>query len=190
MSVPEYVMVFNSIIVGLAVGDVLLSFHRLLRARARVKWFWITPVLGVLVLLLAVNMWWGSYDWIAHVQSMSMATYLPILAQFVVMFLLLAAALPDEVPSAGLDLKEWHLANARYFWVLWASWLALTLAWLAYLIMRYGSLSEFLPDEWINLGALFGALLLVFVRRLWLDSIYVIVMICGTAFGVVTGVLK
>ena len=50
MTVSEYVMVFNSIIVGLAVADVLFSFHRLLRARARVKWFWITPVLGVLML--------------------------------------------------------------------------------------------------------------------------------------------
>ena len=46
MSVSEYVMVFNPIIVGLAVADVLFSFHRLLRARARVKWFWMTPVLA------------------------------------------------------------------------------------------------------------------------------------------------
>lgn len=190
MTVSEYVMVFNSIIVGLAVADVLFSFHRLLRARARVKWFWMTPVLGVLMLLIAVNMWWGSYDWIAHVQTMSMAVYLPILSLFVVMFLLLAAALPDEVPSAGLDLKAWYLANARYFWVLWAVYLALTLAWFAYLSARYGSFSEFLRDQWINMAVLCGGLLLVFVRRLWLDSIYVVVMICGTVFGVVTGVLQ
>jgi hypothetical protein len=191
MSVSEYVLIFNSIVLGLAVADVLFSFHRLLRARARVKWYWMTPVLGVLMLLQAVNLWWGSYDWIAHVQTMSMAAYLPILAMFVTVFLLLAAALPDEVPSAGLDLKAWHLANARYFWVLWALQIALALAWYGSLAVRYGaSLSTYLRDDWINMGALCVALLLVFVRRLWLDSIYIIVMICGTIFGAVTIVLQ
>jgi hypothetical protein len=147
-------------------------------------------VLGVLMLLNAVNSWWGSYDWLAHVQTMSMAAYLPMLCLFATLYLLLAAVLPDEVPSEGLDLKAWHVANARYIWILWSLQLALTLAWFASLAFRYGdSFSAYLRDDWINMGALFGALLLVFVRRLWLDSIYIFVMICGTVFGAMTIVL-
>jgi hypothetical protein len=191
MSVSEYVLIFNSIVLGLAVSDLLFSFHRLLRARARVKWFWMTPVLGVLMLLQAVNTWWGSYDWIAHVQTMPMAAYLPILSIFVVNFLLLAAALPDEVPSSGLDLKAWQMGNAPYFWVLWSLNLALTLAWFAGRAVHYGaSFSMFLREDWINMAAFCAGLLLIFVRRLWLDTIYIVVMICGTTFAAVTGVLQ
>jgi hypothetical protein len=43
MSVGEYVAVFVSIILGIALGDLALSTHRLLRARHRVEWHWVTP---------------------------------------------------------------------------------------------------------------------------------------------------
>ncbi len=41
MSIAEHVIVFISIIIGLAVGDLLVSFHRLLRERRRVRWAWV-----------------------------------------------------------------------------------------------------------------------------------------------------
>jgi len=184
MSVGEYVLIFNSIIIGLAVADVLISFHRLLRARARVKWFWMPPSLGVLMLVLAVNAWWGSYALFAHLQTMSMVAYLPILTLFALLFLMLAAVLPDEVPSDGLDLRIWFVANARYFWILWALNQAVLLIWLA--SRQFPSAEPtvpFLTGYWINVGMLCGALLIVWFRRLWLDSIYVVLMLAVTVRG-------
>lgn len=113
MSVWEYVTVFISIIVGLAVADVLISFHRLLRIDARVRWYWLVPFLALYLVLVIVNFWWGSFHWFAHVSTLSMGEFLPTLVAAIALFLLTAAVLPDEVPKEGLDLKTWYLRNAR-----------------------------------------------------------------------------
>jgi hypothetical protein len=100
MSVWEYISVFILIIVGLAVADLLISFHRLLRVDARVHWYRPVPFLALYLLLVIVNFWWGSFHWFAHVRSISMAAFLPTLMAAIALFLLTAAVLPDEVPSA------------------------------------------------------------------------------------------
>lgn len=190
MPVSEYVLLFNSIIIGVAVTDVLISFHRLLRARSNVRWFWIPPVLGIFMLALAVNGWWGSYALFVHLRTISMAAYLPVLSLFVLTFLLMAAVLPDEVPSEGLDLKPWYVANARYIWTLWAITQAVLNAWLATLQIHSGQTAlVFLREHWMNVGMFVGSLPLVFVRRLWVDSIYIALMVAVMVHGAISLVL-
>ena len=118
MQIAEYVTVFISIIVGIAVGDLLISFHRLLRARRRVKWHWVPLAIALFGLLLIVSYWWSAFYWYEQAERLSVAAFLPDLAQFVVLFLVLAASLPDEVPAEGLDLKAWYRDNAATYWTL------------------------------------------------------------------------
>ena len=59
MSVGETVVVFVSIILGIALGDLLLSTHRLLRARERVDWHWLTPALAFFMLMNIIAFWWA-----------------------------------------------------------------------------------------------------------------------------------
>ncbi len=121
----EYVLAFVSIVVGLAVADLATSLHRLLRARARVRWDWLALLAAVLVALTILQFWWSFYHagqaraWRVYGQ------FLPLLALVVVLVLLAAAALPDEVPADGLQLHDYYAENARYFWTLFAIFLAL-----------------------------------------------------------------
>jgi len=130
----EYVLPMVSILVGLAIGDLAVSLHRLLRARQRVRWDWLPLAAAVLVLLLILFFWWAFYGMgRAEVWTRYWA-FLVLAAALVTMFLLASAALPDAVPEDGLDLSAYYDENRRYFWVLFTLFnlLALALDYLAY----------------------------------------------------------
>lgn len=120
MSPFEYVLPMVSILVGLAIGDLSLSLHRLLRARRRVRWHWLPLAAALLVVLLTLFFWWAFYGLgRAEVWTRYWA-FLVLAAALISMFLLASAALPDEVPDDGLDLAAYYDENRRYFWVLFA----------------------------------------------------------------------
>jgi len=118
VSTSEYVSLFVSIIVGLALTDLLISLHRIIRVGRRVRWYWLVPLLSIYLLLAVVAFWWGSYVWYLHIHTLTMGQFLPTLLAAIAIFLLAAAILPDEVPDAGLDLKIWYVENARQMWIL------------------------------------------------------------------------
>lgn len=118
MSPFEYVLPMVSILIGLAVGDLSMSLHRLLRARRRVRWDWLPLAAALLVLLLILEFWWAFYGMgRADVWTRYWA-FLILGAALVSIFLLASAALPDAVPDAGLDLAEYYDENRRYFWAM------------------------------------------------------------------------
>jgi hypothetical protein len=121
----EYILAFISIVVGLAVADLAGSLHRLLRARARLRWDWLALAAAGLVALTVLQFWWTFFR-TGRLQAWSVyGQFLPLLALVVVLVLLASAALPDEVPEPGLDLAAYYADNARYFWSLYALFLAL-----------------------------------------------------------------
>ena len=191
MTVAEYVTTFVAIIVSLAVADLLISLHRLLRAGSRVRWHWIPAAVALYALLLAANFWWGNYSRFAHLTQVSMAEFLPILASLVVLFLILAAVLPDEVTAEGLDLKAWYWSNARYIWLLNVAGLGLLLVFFAATHVRtVPDVAQFLGDQIVNLGLLAGALVLAFTSRPWVHGIYVafaVAVLVYTSLGRVIG---
>jgi hypothetical protein len=174
MTVAEYLTTFVAIIVSLAVADLLISLHRLLRAGPRVRWFWIPSALALYMLLLSVNFWWGNYFRFVRLTQISMIQFLPTLGSLVILFLMLAAVLPDEVPERGLDLKEWYFGNARYFWSLNVVGLTILLVSFAATHLRTGpDVLQFLTHQVLNFALLAGAVLLSFTKRLWVHGLYV-----------------
>lgn len=176
MSIREYVSVFISIIVGLAVADLLISFHRLLRVDARVRWYWLVPFLALYLLLVIVNFWWGTFHWLAEVRSLSMEEFLPTLLSAVALFLLTAAVLPDEVPDDGLDLKSWYLRNASHIWVLATIGLSLVVVIEANgQFASAGAAWDFLKSEWENWLTLAAFVWLIFTKRLRVHEVVIVV---------------
>lgn len=127
MSISEFILAFVGIILGLGVADLLLSFHRLLAAGTKVKWHWLTPAMAFHMLLVVVVFWWWSYEWYGDVQSLTIPQFAPHLLFLVLSFLMIAAALPDEVPPEGLDLKAFYFARAPHLWSLVSISLVLSL---------------------------------------------------------------
>jgi hypothetical protein len=61
MAAFDYLAVLISIILGLAITQVLKGYRGLALARDRVRLFWPTPVWSLVVLLLAVQSWWAMF---------------------------------------------------------------------------------------------------------------------------------
>ena len=192
MTVREYVSVFISIIIGLAVADLLISFHRLVRIDAKIKWYWLVPGIAVYMLLVLVNFWWGTYWWFAQVKSLSMGGFLPTLLSAVALFLLAAAVLPDDIPEAGLDLKAWYLRNAGQIWLLAFIGLGLVMVQqlrgeIAEIRSRGNSgllqiAKAYAIREWDNLPCLIAFAVLIFTRRLRVHEVVVALCLLDMAW--------
>jgi hypothetical protein len=114
----ESVAVLVSIVLGLALAELGSSFHRLMRARQRVRWDWMSLALAFVMLLETVQFWWLSQAWYAHSTGLRLIDFLPRLCLLLLIYLLAAAVLPDEVPEEGVDLRAFYVETSRYFWSL------------------------------------------------------------------------
>ena len=118
MSIADFVLAFVGIIIGLGVADLLDSVHKLLRAGRRVKWHWATPSLAILMLMVTLILWWWSFVWFSNLTSETIAGFLPKFLVLVAAFLMMAAALPDDVPESGIDLRQFYLSSRIHLWSL------------------------------------------------------------------------
>jgi hypothetical protein len=118
MTAGEYVAAFASIIVALAVTDLAHSMHRLLRARKRVGWDWLPLSTALLILLGIVQFWWAFFDMWRVSTQFTLGGFLPAFTSLLLLFFIASAALPDEVPPEGLELKSYYVENSTYFWSL------------------------------------------------------------------------
>ena len=128
MTAFEYVLPLVSVLAGLALADLAVSLHRLLRARRRVRWDWLPLATALLAALAVLNLWWGLFNSQDTPFYETLGGFLPLAALLVVLFLLNAAALPDAVPREGLDLRAFYDANGPYFWSLYAAFVVLSIA--------------------------------------------------------------
>lgn len=118
MSIADFVLTFVAIVIGLGVADLLASFHRLLRGGRRVKWHWATPLLASMMLMVTLVLWWWSFRWFSAITSETIASFLPKFVLLVVSFLMMAAALPDEIPESGIDLRQYYFSSRVHLWSL------------------------------------------------------------------------
>jgi hypothetical protein len=120
MSQFDYLVPLIAIMVGLALTDLAASFHRLVRARRRVRWHWMPLAAAILLILLTLELWWGVPNLTIPDRPYTIGMFLPIMVQLIILYLLASAALPDEVPAEGLDLGAYYFDNRGYFWLLLA----------------------------------------------------------------------
>ncbi|HET7816289.1 MAG TPA: hypothetical protein VFK58_01760 [Sphingomicrobium sp.] len=163
-----YLVAFLSIVLAVALTDMIQSTHRLIRAGDRVKWDILTPLLALLVFSEISAVFFSLWS-DARFDRLSYHGLLAFLTQPLIQALLAFAVLPDEVPERGLDLRQFYFANRRYFAVLL---LAISVTdWAA--VYRWASLHHafgnadfwwnFLPTTSIQLAAT----LIIFFATSW-----------------------
>lgn len=116
-SAGGYIVNFASIILGLAVGDMLIDFDRLLRFRKQVRWHPLPFIASAFVLMVLVAAWWELY-FLASVGSITVAHFLPYFTKLVLIFLLAAAVLPSEWKDR-MDLKAYYFDNRVRLFATW-----------------------------------------------------------------------
>lgn len=183
MTVVGYVSVFVSIVLGLALAELGTSFHRLMRARKRVQWDWMSLALALFMLLNVTAVWWASYIWYAGKSDLRMLEFFPDLAILMLNYLAAAAVLPDEIPAAGLDLRGFYFETAPYFWFLNA---LLLFAIIVVLGPRYTGGTDVVAiatAQADNLAILVAAVALIFVRRAWFHALAIVCIVGWTVWG-------
>ncbi len=142
MSPFEYAMGLISIIVGLAVSDILLSANRLIRAGPHVRWDARVILTAVMSFLLLLEFWFAAWTLRDLPGGFYFPLYIALLSQLVVSFLIAAACLPDEPTT---DLAVFYVANARYLWSAAALFHLFSLALGVYFAASEGALRETAP---------------------------------------------
>ena len=143
---------FVGIIVGLGLADLLLSFHRTVRARRR--WHWLPAFWSGLTFLTALMYWWVFSEIVVLPAFGSFVPFAVHLGSPVLLFLLCAAALPDGADDEA-DLRTYYFGNHRYFFGLFA---ALCVHGALDYGFNYGSWGQPVPWVTLALGALVGTL--------------------------------
>jgi hypothetical protein len=77
-----------------------------------------TPSLAILMLLVTIVLWWWSFVWFSDLTSETIAAFLPRFGVLVAAFLMMAAALPDDVPESGIDLRQFYFSSRIHLWSL------------------------------------------------------------------------
>ena len=164
-----YLSAFVTIVLAIALTDMIQSTHRLLRARHKVKWDILTPLLASWVFLWVLSEFFSL--WLdARYERITYFGLLLLMAVPTVAALTAYAVLPDEIPDEGLDLERFYFDNRRYLVLLLLLFTLGDIARVVVYAFRYDGMDEFAP--WISylvLWAVFlgGLALLFFVRSRW-----------------------
>lgn len=166
MSTVEFILGFAGIVIGLGVTDLLTSLHRLLRAAARVRWDWLALSFAALMLFASVVFWWLSFDWYRASTSITVAEFLPMLVFLCLSFLMMAAALPDDAPAEGIDLREFYLGTRIHRWSLVSLSLFFNIALVFVDDLHVGFLT-FASGMWPVVGSFVLAVAAACSKRIW-----------------------
>lgn len=166
MSPFEYALGLIAILMSLALADVVMSFHKLLRHRATVQWDGRILVAAALVVLEVIRIWFAQWTLRDAEVALSFPVYGFLFVHILLLVLTAAACLPDEV-GENCDLERFYDDNRRYFWGAFA---ATQLAYFCGWFIFGGSQSSIGGTvgfmDWFRMIAPLAAfLLLVLVRR-------------------------
>src|SRR5262249_34426273 len=107
--------------------------------------------------------------------------FLPYASKLVLMFLGAAAALPDEIPAEGIDLRAYYFANRKYYWGLSSLYL-LQQCMLTVIDRATLSPDAFYLYEAEQLAAMAVCVSLMFVRAAWWHALWIAALIGSEYF--------
>jgi hypothetical protein len=127
MDAFSYLSVLLSIIVGLAITQILTGFRGIVLWRSNVRMFWPAPLWAGTLLLINVQSWWAMFS-LREVAAWTFAGFAIVLAQTIVQYLLAAIVLPDFSADRETDLHTHYWAHTHWFFGLFVLLLLASLA--------------------------------------------------------------
>lgn len=143
MDAFSYLSVLTSIILGLAIQQVLQGYRALILSRRRVTFYPPPLIWSVLMLFMTAQHWWSSFALAGH-QNWSFASFATVLVMTALIYMMAAIVLPDIPPDEPIDLREHYYREARAFFAIGAG----AIAWS---VFREYMLEGRLPEP-LNLG--------------------------------------
>ena len=105
-----------SIILGLAMTELLTRVGRIIQCRRHVNFYWLPLAWAGVLLVITVQSWWAVFS-LKEVQDWTFFSFLVVLAHPLALFLLVALALPDrdEFIKGAVDLRAHYYDQTRWF---------------------------------------------------------------------------
>ena len=110
----NYLSVLLSIVLGLAITQVLQGFRGLILTRAKVKLYLPTVIWAGLVLLIAIQGWWASFAMRTRA-NWTFVALLVIILQAISVYMAAALVLPNVTGDAVVDLRDHYFAHRNWF---------------------------------------------------------------------------
>lgn len=124
----DYLTVLISIVMGLAIANLLSGAVRLMHARHRLRVFWPSIVWAIVLFVVTVQHWWSEFS-LHDMTTWTFGGFLGTLMIPVDLFLLCALVFPHrDDHDDEIDLRAWYFKNRRGFYLL-----LITLAPLSYI---------------------------------------------------------
>ena len=113
MDAFSYLSVLLSIILGLAITQILQGFRDLMQARTRLRLYWPSLLWAILLLVICVQEWWAMFGW-KNYRPWTFTGFSMMLGQTVATYLAAALVLPDTRGDEPIDLRAYYYANHRW----------------------------------------------------------------------------
>jgi hypothetical protein len=104
-----------SIVAGLGLTELLLTFYRLVRDRRHVSWDPLPLSWALLILIAVVNFWWGIRAIMAGATGWTTGDFMLSMIAPIFLFLACAAALPSASRGEQIDMKARYAEERTAF---------------------------------------------------------------------------
>ncbi|MBA3831116.1 MAG: hypothetical protein H0X34_04320 [Chthoniobacterales bacterium] len=182
MDAFSYLSVLLSIILGLAITQLLQGLGRIIQARNRIEMFWPPIVWAALFILVIVQTWWSLFG-LRTRENWSFFPFLVVVLQTINLYLTTALILPEIPAGIRVDLRKHYFAEARWFFSLTIVAVALSLG--KDLVLN-GSLPAF-ANTVIQLIFVGAALSAIVFQRPWYHKL--LALVCLALFGLYIALL-
>jgi hypothetical protein len=126
MDVTSHLTFVVSLILGLAVVELLMTLGRLVRNRERVSFYWVSLVWSTLIFMQIVQSWWVYFYVLQSEVWRQYFPYLTFLLSPMLLYLIASWILPRGARRGVIDLRAHHYREHRWIFGLMAASLILT----------------------------------------------------------------
>ena len=117
MSAFDYLTILISIVLGLAIANVLTRLATVITARRRVDFYWPPVAWAIWIFFICVQHWWAEWS-VRHTAEWTFGTFWLRLLVPVDLFLLSTLVLPERDEDGKLDLGAWYFHNRAWFFAI------------------------------------------------------------------------
>lgn len=169
----SYLSAFVTIVLAVALGNMIQSTHQLIRARHRVKWDALPLLFAAIIAVLVVSEFFslavvrgelGRALWSGlAISQVSMARLLWMLAVPTMFALLAYSVLPDEIPAGGIDLTAFYFSERRVWAAIFALASLLDMARSIELFVSHGMpVTSYIAAVWASEVVVYAGLAIMF----------------------------
>ena len=115
MSPFEFITIFSSLILGLALTHIFRAVSDLYEIRERVKMYWLNSLWVVTVIMWSIFTWWGLWELSLEMQSWHYAQYWFLVMNLSSIYFFTTLVLPKAIDKGLIDLETHYYSVHKAF---------------------------------------------------------------------------